>query len=98
MKEDSGLAGWLQLTLTPGLGAAAIRGMLQQFGLPQNVLARSSSELSRYAPADTLKSLSSNLYGSEVYSCGQLGIYGEFGGDLTIPATNLFLDIAPFPF
>jgi hypothetical protein len=34
MKEDSGLAGWLQLTLTPGLGAAAIRGMLQQFGLP----------------------------------------------------------------
>jgi hypothetical protein len=45
-----------------------------------------------------LKSLSSNLYGSEVYRSGQLGIYGEFGGDLTIPATALLLDIAPFPF
>jgi DNA processing protein len=66
MKEDSGLASWLQLTLTPGLGAAAICGMLQQFGLPQNILARSSSELSRYAPADTLKSLSSNEVGRAV--------------------------------
>jgi hypothetical protein len=45
-----------------------------------------------------LKSLSSNLYGSEVYRSGQLGLHGEFGGDLIIPATNLFLDIAPFPF
>ncbi len=50
------------------------------------------------ALALALKSLSSNLYGSEVYRSGQLGIYGEFGGDLSIPATNLFLDIAPFPF
>jgi hypothetical protein len=45
-----------------------------------------------------LKSLSSNLYGSDAYRSGQLGIYGEFGGDLAIPATNLFLDIAPYPF
>jgi DNA processing protein len=66
MKEDPGLASWLQLTLTPGLGAAAIRGMLQQFGLPQNVLARSSSELSRYASAETLKSLSSDDVGRAV--------------------------------
>jgi DNA processing protein len=66
MKEDSGLAGWLQLTLTPGLGSAAIRGMLQQFGLPQNVLARSSSELSRYARSETLKSLSSEEVGRAV--------------------------------
>jgi DNA processing protein len=66
MKEDSGLASWLQLTLTPGLGAAAIRGMLQQFGLPQNVLARSASELSRYAPSATLKSLSSDEVGRAV--------------------------------
>lgn len=66
MKEDPGLASWLQLTLTPGLGAAAIRGMLQQFGLPQNVLARSSSELSRYAPSAALKSLSSDEVGRAV--------------------------------
>lgn len=45
-----------------------------------------------------LKSLSSNLYGSDAYRSGQLGIYGEFGGDLAIPATGLFLDIAPYPF
>ena len=45
-----------------------------------------------------LKSLSSNLYGSEAYRNGQLGVYGEFGGDLAIPATSLFLDMAPYPF
>ena len=45
-----------------------------------------------------LKSPSSNLYGSEAYRSGQLGIYGEFGGDLSIPETKLFLGIAPFPF
>jgi DNA processing protein len=40
--------------------------MLQQFGLPQNVLARSFSELSSYAPAETLKSLSSDRVGRAV--------------------------------
>jgi hypothetical protein len=45
-----------------------------------------------------LKSLSSNLYGSEAYRSGQLGLHGEFGSDLTIPATSIFLDMAPYPF
>jgi DNA processing protein len=49
MTQDPGLASWLQLTLTPGLGAAAIRGLLQQFGLPQNILAATRAQLERAA-------------------------------------------------
>ena len=49
MTQDPGLASWLQLTLTPGLGAAAIRGLLQQFGLPQSILAATRSQLERAA-------------------------------------------------
>jgi DNA processing protein len=40
MNGDSGLASWLRLTLTPGLGASTLRKLLQRFGLPQQVLAR----------------------------------------------------------
>ncbi len=50
------------------------------------------------ALALALKGLSSALYGSEAYSAGQLGLYGEFGGYLGIPAPSIFLDEAPFPF
>lgn len=49
MTHDPGLASWLQLTLTPGLGAAAIRGLLKQFGLPENILGASRSQLERVA-------------------------------------------------
>jgi len=49
MSKDPGLASWLQLTLTPGLGAAAIRGLLAQFGLPENVLAAPRAQLERVA-------------------------------------------------
>jgi len=49
MTHDSGLASWLQLTLTPGLGAAAIRGLLKQFGLPENILAATRAQLERAA-------------------------------------------------
>ena len=38
------------------------------------------------------------LYGSGLYKRGELGIYGEFGAGLSIPATKEFLDIAPYPF
>jgi DNA processing protein len=47
MTQDPGLASWLQLTLTPGLGAAAIRGLLKQFGLPENVLGATRAQLER---------------------------------------------------
>ncbi|MEA3191980.1 MAG: processing protein [Betaproteobacteria bacterium] len=59
MTQDPGLASWLQLTLTPGLGASAIRAMLRQFGLPHLVLARKSSELAQYATPSALEALRS---------------------------------------
>jgi DNA processing protein len=49
MTPDPGLASWLQLTLTPGLGAAAIRGLLKQFGLPEKVLGATRAQLERAA-------------------------------------------------
>src|SRR5881394_545071 len=47
MTPDPGLASWLQLSLTPGLGAATIRGLLKQFGLPRAMLERPGAELAR---------------------------------------------------
>jgi DNA processing protein len=66
MTSDPGLAGWLQLTLTPGLGAATLRGLLQKFGLPENVLAASRAELARYASAEALQALGSAPVASAV--------------------------------
>jgi DNA processing protein len=60
MTPDPGLASWLQLTLTPGLGTATIRELLSQFGLPENVLAARRSELSRFASAEALRALDSD--------------------------------------
>lgn len=60
MRVDPGLASWLQLTLTPGLGPAALRGLLRQFGLPQAILERKRAELSSLAPATALDSLYSD--------------------------------------
>jgi hypothetical protein len=45
-----------------------------------------------------LKGLSSNLYGSDEYKEGRLGLEGEFKGYLGIPAPSAFLDQAPYPF
>src|SRR5690348_173025 len=59
MNDDPGLASWLQLTLTPGLGAAALRGLLRQFGLPQEILKKSRSALAPFASASALQALES---------------------------------------
>jgi DNA processing protein len=59
MTLDSGLASWLRLTLTPGLGAASIRELLKQFGLPESILARPRAELARVVPRATLGALDS---------------------------------------
>jgi hypothetical protein len=45
-----------------------------------------------------MKTLSASLYGSDLYKRGELGIYGAFGGNLSIPAPQVLLDRAPFPF
>ena len=60
MSHEPGLASWLQLTITPGLGAAAIRGMLREFGLPESVLSRSRADLARYATPAALEALHSD--------------------------------------
>ena len=59
MTQDPGLASWLQLTLTPGLGAAALRGLLKQFGLPKEILAHKRSDLAAFAPSPALEALDS---------------------------------------
>jgi DNA processing protein len=59
MTHDPGLAGWLQLALTPGLGSSTIRSLLREFGLPQALLERKRSELARYVPAAALQALDS---------------------------------------
>ncbi len=57
MTPEPGLASWLQLTLTPGLGGATIRELLKRFGLPENVLAAERTQLARYAGAQALEAL-----------------------------------------
>ena len=59
MTQEPGLGSWLQLTLTPGLGAASLRAMLRQFGLPQAILQRKRSELAAFASAEALDALES---------------------------------------
>jgi DNA processing protein len=57
MTPDAGLASWLKLTLTPGLGAASLRAMLRQFGLPQAIVQKKRSELAPFASAQALEAL-----------------------------------------
>jgi DNA processing protein len=60
MKEDPGLASWLQLTLTPGLSAAALRGMLRRFGLPEAILSLRRAELAAYASPAAIQAIDSD--------------------------------------
>ncbi len=66
MISDPGLASWLQLTLTPGLGSATLRKLLSQFGLPEKVLAAGRAELARFANAQTLQELESDAVANAV--------------------------------
>ena len=56
MSVDPGLASWLRLTLTPGLGASTLRKLLGQFGLPQAVLDQ-RRELSALLPSAVIHAL-----------------------------------------
>jgi DNA processing protein len=59
MKVDSGLASWLQLTLTPGIGSATVRGLLKQFGLPGNIVSAKGSALATLVAAPAAAALHS---------------------------------------
>ena len=67
MTQEPGLASWLQLTLTPGLGAAGLRAMLRQFGLPQAILQRKRSELAAFASAEAASPFSFNFPGKGTF-------------------------------
>jgi len=59
MSVDPGLAGWLQLTLSPGIGSATIRKLLQEFGLPENILGVRRAALARFLDPEALGTLDS---------------------------------------
>lgn len=59
--RDPGLAAWLTLCLTPGLGAATIRKLLQAFGLPENIQSASIASVSRIAGEDGARALKSGV-------------------------------------
>lgn len=99
MTPDPGLASWLQLTLTPGLGAATIRGLLSQFGLPEKVLAANRAELARFANPEALRALDSNAVARAVEQA--LG-WLEFPGNALLTLADaayprLLLEIADPP-
>jgi DNA processing protein len=71
MTTERGLASWLQLTLTPGLGPAAVRQLLKQYGLPEQILARSRSDLARHAPRAAVAALdSAEVAAAVAAACG----------------------------
>jgi DNA processing protein len=66
VNPDPGLASWLQLALTPGLGPATFQRMLRQFGLPQAVLARKRAELASFTAPAVLAALDSEAVAQAV--------------------------------
>ena len=66
VRIDPGLASWLQLTLTPGLGSATLRKLLSHFGLPENVLAAGRADLARFTGAQVIRELDSAAVGEGV--------------------------------
>jgi DNA processing protein len=59
MPRDRELASWLQLALTPGIGATTLRRLLGDFGLPENVIGAGRGQLARYLPATTIAAMDS---------------------------------------
>ncbi|MDR1367979.1 MAG: DNA-processing protein DprA [Candidatus Accumulibacter sp.] len=52
--RDTSLAGWLRLTLIPGLGGESQRRLLSAFGLPENIFSLRRSELRRVVGDKTI--------------------------------------------
>lgn len=59
MTRDPGLAEWLTLCLTPGLGTATLRRLLKEFGTPEQVLLTDTPHLARIAGTEAANALKS---------------------------------------
>lgn len=57
MPADPGIAAWLHLCLTPGLGPSGVRRLLSEFGLPEEVLAADTRSLERFASPEAVRAL-----------------------------------------
>jgi DNA processing protein len=66
MSSERGLAGWFQLTLTPGLGTGTVLRLLRQFGLPEAVLLQGRDQLLRAMPPEAYAALHSEEVSREV--------------------------------
>ena len=66
MTSGQGLAAWLTLCLTPGLGAATIRRLLNEFGLPENILSADRNALGRVAGPEIAVALTSGASSAAV--------------------------------
>ena len=55
--RDPGLAAWLQVTLTPGISASALRALLKHYGLPEAILRQSRATLAAHLGAVALESM-----------------------------------------
>lgn len=71
MNDDRGLASWLQLALTPGLGSSSIRALLGRFGLPENVMGAPVSEVAKVVGADVAEAIRANRTSPAVESALQ---------------------------
>src|SRR3954469_3741571 len=99
MTPDPGLASWLQLSLTPGLGASTIRSLLKQFGLPQAMLARTNAELARAMGQPALDALRSPRVGQAAERAlqwaGEAGHFVVTLADETYPRALLEISDPP---
>jgi DNA processing protein len=66
VNPDPGLASWLRLSLTPGVGPATLQRLLRQFGLPQAILARKRAELASFATPTIATALDSEAVAQAV--------------------------------
>jgi DNA processing protein len=57
MRVESDLAGWLDLSLAPGVTATRLRALLSAFGLPGQVLACTRAQLERIVPPEVASSI-----------------------------------------
>ena len=68
------------------------------FSRPFEISTMIYGENSTQALVLALKFASVSLYSSRLYKQKKLGLYGEYGRELGIPALRTLLDIAPYPF